>query len=424
VRRPRGATAAAGQACARGGGRFVVRGSWFEKNGVRRCRHVAGMGVVALLLGAASARAQAQAPAALVEQYRQRCVELMPQMLDKGVHKIIRGPDGWLLLRDELRFAASDRFWGIASLALKPDVPMEKADPIAAIVGFRDDLAKVGIELLFAPAPTREVVMPEAVLGRERIPEGRPVPRLQPVEEEFYAALRARGVNVLDLTKVFLARRWWERGPLYVPSDPHWTSAGLVLAAGEMAAWIKQRPWYASAPKGKFEAAWKPVEHFGPLYQDLYERAGLEKRAPDAVQARSVKAVGADGVPAKIEPRTPESPVILIGDSHTNWWRSQDASLYQQLAYELGFRVDNLATVGGGTNESRANLVRIARSTPGYLDGKKLVIWCFGSRDLLGHKDGWIRTPFDAPAAAPAPARDGVLSGGAPLAGRPVGSAK
>jgi hypothetical protein len=382
----------------------VDRGSWFARNGVRRCRRAAAAGVVALLLGAANAWPQAQAPAALVEQYRQRCRELMPQMLDRGVHKLIRGPDGWLLLHDELRFAASDRFWGIAALQLKPNVPMERADPVAAIVAFRDDLAKAGIELLFAPAPTREVVMPEAVLGGERFPTGTPVPRLQPAEEEFYAALRARGVEVIDLTKVFLARRWWERGPLYVPSDPHWTSAGLVLAAGEMAAWIKQRPWYAAAAKGKFEAAWKPVDHFGPLYQDLHERAGLEKREPDTVQARSVREVGADGKTAKIEPRFPASPVILIGDSHTNWWRSAEASLYQQLAYELSFRVDNLATVGGGTNESRLNLVRTARATPGYLDGKKLVIWCFGSRDLLGHKDGWMRTPLDGagtPAGGP-----------------------
>jgi len=338
-------------------------------------------------------------PAGLAKAYKARCVELMPQGIKGGVHKVIMASEGFLLLRDELRFAATDRFWGIAALELKPDVPIEKVDPVTAIATFSEDLARHGIELLFAPSPTRPIVAPEAVLGKEAIPAGSVTPRLQPVEAEFYAALRARGVNVIDITQVFLEHRKWERGPLYVPSDPHWTGAGVVLAAEQIATWSKRRPWYAETPKGKFTAEWKTVDHYGPLYQDL-ERAGLEKRPPNRVQCRPVKAVGDDGTLIKIEPRNPDSPVILIGDSHTNWWRSQEASLYHQLARELGFKVDNLATVGGGTNESRINLVRTARATPGYLEGKKLVIWCFGSRDTLGHKDGWVRTPLvagDAP---------------------------
>ena len=404
MRRPRGATTVAGQACARGGEWFVVRGSRFEKNGAHRCRRVAGVGVVALLLGVASAVAQAPAP--LVQEYKQRCVELMPQGLKQGVHKIILGPDGWLLLKDELAYASADRFWGIAALSLKPNVPLEKVDAISAIAAFRDDLAKVGIELLFAPAPNRPMVVPEAVLGKGKIPPGRTTPRLQPVEEEFYAALRARGVEAIDLTKVLLAHRQSEHGPLYVPGDSHWTGAAVALAAGEIGAWAKRRPWYKDVAKQRFETSWVTVEHFGYLYKDLHERAGLEKRPPDTVQVRKVRAAGTDGTTTEIEERNPTSPVILIGDSQTIWWRprGQEGSLYHQLAAELGFPVDTLDTVGGGTNESRLNLVREARSTAGYLAGKKLVIWCFSSRSLLGHKDGWLRTPLDAPATTGGPA--------------------
>jgi alginate O-acetyltransferase complex protein AlgJ len=368
-----------------------------------RRRAALGLGVAWLLLTAALGggrpAAAADAPSALEQEYKQRCVELMPQGLKKGVHKIILGPDGWLLLKDELAYASADRFWGIAALSLKPNVPMERVDAISAIAAFRDDLAKVGIELLFAPAPNRPMVVPEAVLGKGKMPAGRTTPRLQPVEEEFYAALRARGVEALDLTKIMLAHKQAEHGPLYVPGDSHWTGAAVAVAAGEIGAWVKRRPWYKDIPKQRFEVSWMTVEHFGYLYKDLHERAGLEKRTPDTVQVRKVRAAGADGSTTEVGERYPTSPVVLIGDSQTIWWNwsGQEGSLYHQIAAELGFPIDTLDTVGGGTNESRLNLVRTARATPGYLEGKRLVIWCFSSRSLLGHKDGWLRTPLDAP---------------------------
>ncbi len=350
--------------------------------------------LIALAVGVAVPAGAAEAGDPLVQAYRQRCEALMEKRLG-GVHKIILGADGWLLLTPELKFASSTQFWGIAALALKPDVPIDRADPVSAIAAFQKELARHGIELLFALAPDRAVVVPEAVLGKDALPVRGSTPRLQPLEVEFYAALRAQGVAVLDLTPVFLAHRNWEHAPLYVPSDPHWTGAGVVLGAQEMAAWVRRQPWAREAPTQRFQATWKSVEHFGPLYKDLFERDGLEKRAPDTVQCRSIRGVDGAGAATEVAIRNPASPVILIGDSHTVWWNHDDGALYQQLAFELGFPVDTLNTNGGGTNESRLNLVRYVRTNPGYLTGKKAVIWCFSSRDLLGNKDGWIRTPLE-----------------------------
>ncbi len=362
--------------------------------------------MVALVLAAALAVAPVGSAAVdLAAQFRQRCAELAAHHL-KGKYQLVIGMDGWLLLQSELKYAASGPFWGIAALTLHPDVPIDRADPVTAIAAFRDDLAKQGIELLFVPAPTRPIVVPESVLGRDGLPAGK-APRLQLAEEQFFAALHARGVAAIDLTPVFLAHRDEEHGPLYVSSDPHWTSKGNVLAAQEIARWVKRQPWYAKVPQQRFETTWKPFQHSGPHYRDLEEGAGLEKRPPDLVQCREVRRVGPDGRSVKVESRHPDSPVILIGDSHTVWWRSQEAALFQQLACELGFPVDTLSTSGGGANESRLNLVREVRANPGYLEGKKLVVWCFASRDLLGPKDGWFRTPLDASAGdagAPAPA--------------------
>jgi hypothetical protein len=332
----------------------------------------------------------------LRERFRARCLELAETHM-RGKFQLVVGEDGWLLLQSELRYAAGGPFWGVAALTARPDIPLEKADPVAAIAAFRDELRRKGIHLLFVPAPTRPIVMPESVLGRAAIPAGR-VPRLQPVEEEFFSALRGVGVDAIDLTPVLLAHRDSGHGPLYVSSDPHWTSAANVIAAQEIARWVKARPWYVAVPKQRFVATWKPFQHSGPHYRDFAQTTGQPPPPPDSVECREVREDDGNGKTSKVESRAPGSPVILIGDSHTIWWRSQEAALFQQLAVELGFRVDTLATSGGGANESRLNLVREVRATPGYLDGKKLVIWCFASRDLPGPKEGWLRTPLDAPA--------------------------
>jgi hypothetical protein len=358
--------------------------------------------IAATLVAAVAGAAAAAAAEDIVALFRQRCAELAQNHL-KGKYQLVVGPDGWLLLQSELRYASSARFWGVAALTLHPDVPLERADPITAIAAFRDELAKKGIQLLFVPAPTRPVVVPESVLGKDRVSAGK-VPRVFPVESEFYAELGGRGVAAIDLTTFLLANRDGDHGPLYIPSDPHWTSAGNVLAAQEIARWVKRQPWYAKVPQQRFVATWRSVEHSGPHYRDIEEGAGLEHRQPDRVECREVRGLAGDGKQFKVESRNPGSPVILIGDSHTVWWRSQEASLFQQLAFELGFPVDTLSTSGGGPNESRLNLVRQVRSTPGYLEGKKLVIWCFASRDLPGPKEGWLRTPLDATDQAGAPA--------------------
>ena len=92
--------------------------------------------------------------------------------------------------------------------------------------------------------------------------------------------------------------------------------------------------------------------------------------------------------------RNPDSPVIVMGDSNTIWWKNAQSALPHQLAFDLGFPVDVLSTQGGGANETRLNLVRRVRAEPGYLDGKKAVIWCFSARALTGTEEGWIPIPL------------------------------
>lgn len=90
-----------------------------------------------------------------------------------------------------------------------------------------------------------------------------------------------------------------------------------------------------------------------------------------------------------------------MGESNTIWWKTRDASLGHQLASEMGFPVDVQATTGGGATNARLNLIRTAQATPGYLAGKKLVVWSFSSRATIEGTEGWPRPPIDPPPQPP-----------------------
>ena len=95
------------------------------------------------------------------------------------------------------------------------------------------------------------------------------------------------------------------------------------------------------------------------------------------------------------------SPVILLGDSHTLVFHSGEelhgtgAGLAEQLAAELGIAVDVIGVRGSGATPARVNLLRRAKAEPAYLAGKKVVIWCFAAREFT-ESTGWSLVPFSS----------------------------
>ena len=95
----------------------------------------------------------------------------------------------------------------------------------------------------------------------------------------------------------------------------------------------------------------------------------------------------------------PTSPVVLLGDSHTLVFHSggdmhaEGAGLADQLALVLGFPVDLVGVRGSGATAARINLLRRGQQTPDYWANKRLVIWCFSSREFT-ESDGWRIVPI------------------------------
>ncbi len=301
----------------------------------------------------------------------------------------VPGNAGWLFLAPELRHLGAGPFWGPAaakaSRALKPD----QADPLPAIVDFHDQLAALGIELLVVPVPPKAVIYPDKLLANVPHDSAGKLARLDPALQSFYDQLRHKGVDVLDLTPVFLKNRANSEGALYCRQDSHWSGIGCALAAAE----IGQRlaATFRDLPKQAFTGQWDTVAITG----DLWQTSGATKPQTEDIRIRRVSRIGKSGA---VETPT-DSPVILLGDSHGLVFHSgddmlaRDAGLADQLALELGFAVDLVAVRGSGATPARINLLRRAQKNVNYWAGKKWVIWCFAAREFT-ESDGWRKVPI------------------------------
>ncbi len=318
------------------------------------------------------------APAAVCAEEPAAALARVAAEAEAGGKSALAGKDGWLFLVAELRHLGAGRFWGAGAARASRASNADRADPLPAILDFRDQLAKAGIELLLVPVPPKAAVVPGAVPGIDAAPRV----RLDEVDAEFYALLRERGVPVIDLQAELAAAK--PGLPAFCKSDSHWSGVGIGAAAARIAERVKALPWYASLPKQRFSAEERETEIRGDLARML---GGA---SPETLPLRFVAAPGGGPVaPSR------ESPLLLLGDSHTLVFHAggdmhaTGAGLADQLALELGFAVDLVGVRGSGATPARINLAR----RPGGLAGKKLVVWCFGARELSEAPQGWAKVP-------------------------------
>lgn len=303
---------------------------------------------------------------------------------EAGGRTAVAGLDGWLFSGPELRHVGLET---PPETAAGADGPLPDA-ALSVILDTRRRLEANGVELLLVPVPPKAVVFPEKVSERLAVPV--PVPRLDPALARLYDRLRADGVDVLDLTDLFIRERFHAEGPLYCRTDTHWSGSGCTTAAAAVAADVRARPWYAAVAAESFGASWYSTGIGGDLTGPEGRPAGREE-----VRLRGVVRRTGDG-PTAVEP-DPQSPVLLLGDSHAlvfhagGDWHAAGAGLPDQLAFELGLAVDLAAapTPGAALEALRARVL----ADPGYWSRKRLVIWCFAAR-ALGDPEAWRPAPL------------------------------
>jgi len=295
----------------------------------------------------------------------------------------ISGEDGWLFLDKELRHLAAPKFWSDI-----PDAEGDSNAPLPAILDFKEQLDKAGIDLLLVPVPTKAAIYPDKLMS------GNPTPPEVPADlvkndRDFYALLESRGIKVLDLTETFLSARSTDSPDLYCKTDTHWAPPGIQLAAKKIAELIQDLPWVTAQPKVETKAVDVPLEIHGDLAASLIP----PQTTTEPLSSRFIGIASSIGLEPL--PNSKSSPIILLGDSHNLVFHSGGdmhsvgAGLADQLSYELGFPLDVVAVMGSGATSARRNLARRKAS----LTGRRLLIWCFTSREFT-QGQGWAKVPL------------------------------
>jgi hypothetical protein len=261
----------------------------------------------------------------------------------------VEGVDGWRFLPAEIKHL----------LAGDPSVDPKR--PFEAIVDFDQQLKQLGIRLIVVPVPAKVTIHPE--FFDKRLAGASPLPS----DAAFTEALRAKGVEVVDLTPDFAASK--DQGALYCARDSHWNGRGIALAAEKLAAELKG----IGGKTIELEAREEQIEIQGDL--------GGEK------EKATLRFINPKGQSARLEPDR-ASPILLLGDSYVLVFHdggdmhASGAGLPDQLAFELRAPIDVLGVRGSGATPARVSLARRARANSNYLPSKKVIIWCFGVREL------------------------------------------
>jgi alginate O-acetyltransferase complex protein AlgJ len=313
---------------------------------------------------------------------------------DAAANQTIVGRDGFLFFAPELRHQISGPFWGEAAVAVSKASKPEWADPTGAILDFKAQLDKAGIELIFVPVPAKAVVYADKLSDKAPLKDGLPL-RADWQHQEFYKLLEAKGVKVLDLADELIAARKADakEGPIYCVTDTHWSPRACTLAAGLLAKELASRPWLKDARKVDAATETRTIAVSGDLARNLPE----DKRPKEELPARVVGVKAAAG----LEPIAPDndSPIILLGDSHTLVFSiggdmlATGSGLADQLAAELKVAVDLVGVRGSGASPSRINLMRRVQADAGYLGKKKCIIWCMSVREFT-EGSGWRNVPI------------------------------
>jgi alginate O-acetyltransferase complex protein AlgJ len=250
----------------------------------------------------------------------------------------------------------------------------EGSGPLLTLADLKRQLDGVGVDLLVVFVPPSAAIYPEH-FGDSAPPAAaeRP-PLLDRHLRDFYAALEAAGVEVLDLLPALLEHRYdgpidedGRRELIFHWQDVHWTTWGTEIAAGEIARRVRRYPWFDEVAERQGRALFdKTVSRervHGSIVRRLIDRGRLPADTPKELRRR-VK-VRIRGELWSFNDR--DSPIVLLGDSFS----LPRFGLPDQLLENLGFRVDAVTVAGGlPTGGPKALAFRGDR-----LAGKRLVIW-------------------------------------------------
>ncbi len=282
-------------------------------------------------------------------------------------------------------------------------------DAARAIVDFRNQLARRGIDLVVLPTPVKPAI------DGEMLAKSGNGPRLLENESfaQFKALLANQGVRVFDPEPLLMQRKAATRSPLYLGTDTHWRPETMNFVAQQVAAALNLA---APARHLTLQVMEKKLTALGDLARMLKLPQTQTSFHNEEVTIRQV-AVG-NGVwrPSK------NADVLLLGDSFANIFSLEtlgwgdSAGFAEQLSLALGGRpIDCILRNSDGAFATREILNRELARGRDRLAGKNLVIWQFVTRELAFGNwkllDMTLRPSAPARFFTPQPGEDIVVTG-------------
>ena len=309
--------------------------------------------------------------------------------LGAGNEQAYPGKPGWLFYRPDVEYALGPPFLDPDQLARRSQANKIRADPLPAILDFRDQLKARGIELVVFPVPVKPVVDGEMLSASSATSQGVPGGSLQNLSfGEFKERLRNAGVSVFDPTDLLIGRKKLDApvhptvGPFYLETDTHWTPETMESVARALAFSLGSSA--SHPPGGNYSTIERRVHALGDIALMLKLPAGQTIYQPQTV---TIHQVNVGNAPWRA---TPSADTLLLGDSFSNIFSlegmgwGESAGFAEHLSYALGKPLDAILRNSDGAFATREILSRELARGRDRLAGKKLVVWEFAARELSG----------------------------------------
>lgn len=315
--------------------------------------------------------------------------------LRAGNEQVYLGRDGWLFYRPDVDYVTGPPFLDPAQMKRRAHAAGVEADPVKAIVHFRDQLAARGIELIVMPVPTKATIEGEKL--SERVREST---ELQNTSfAVFKATLDGAGVRIFDPAESLVQRRAATKDhAAYLQTDTHWRPETMQFAAEQLARSLQLAPRKIGRA---LDFAPKEITGVGDIARML--------KLPETQQLYPSQKVTVQQVAAGngLWRPDPDADVLLLGDSFANIFSlealgwGEAAGFAEHLSAALGGRaLDCILRNSDGAFATREMLARELARGRDRLAGKKLVIWEFAARELAFGNWKLLEMKLGSPAAA------------------------
>ena len=304
---------------------------------------------------------------------------------------VVKGElDGWLFLAEELMHAETGRFWEKDWR----DVSRGGVDPLPAMLDFQRRLRTLGVKLLVVPVPTKVGIYPECLGSDVKVS----------ALGEYVNLLRAAGLEVLDLEPIFTAgRKRATMHPLYCRQDSHWAPGACDVAAFEIRKYLGV-PVVDPTLQVEIEK-----DRSVTIRGDLARMLDDPNYPPERIRHNRLRFT--DGR-ASLGLSRPDSPVILLGDSHVTVFSEGTDEMHGAGCGTSRSPLPAAWLPGGchrksrrrsepGASQPLSGDARSTRRIPATGSNKQWVVWVFAAREFTRAE----RWSAKIPVASPGPKR-------------------